>query len=271
LSASAPGIFILLGEMAEGHTILRAGQRLEAALLGKQIRDVKAPQPRHRLERWPELLRGRRLERVETHGKHLTLRFDGDLAIHSHLRMNGAWDVYRRGSRWRRSPRSAWLVLSTDDHEVVQFGGPVLEVMTGRRARRDPRLARLGPDILAPDFEPTAAISRLRADPTRELGDALLDQRLVAGIGNVYKNEALFAARVSPWRRVGGVSDAALRDVLREARNQMLAWVAGKARVGRVYRRAGRACPSCGTRIRSRGQGDNNRITYWCERCQPRR
>jgi endonuclease-8 len=255
--------------MAEGHTILRAGQRLEAALLGKEIRDVQAPQPRHRFERWPELLRGRRLEGVETHGKHLTLLFDGDLAIHSHLRMNVAWDVYRRVSRWRRSPKAAWLVLSTEEHEVVQFGGPVLEVMTGRRARRDPRLARLGPDVLAPDFEPGSAIARLRADAMRELGDALLDQRLVAGIGNVYKNEALFAAGISPWRRVAEVSDSELGDVLGEARAQMLAWVAGKARVSRVYRRAGRACPVCGTRIRSRGQGDNNRITYWCPNCQP--
>jgi endonuclease VIII len=253
--------------MAEGHTILRAGRRIEAALRGKELREVRAPQARHRFDGWAELA-GRRLERVDTHGKHLTLRFDGDLAVHSHLGMNGAWDVYPRGSRWRRRPQAAWLVLSTDDHDVVQFGGPTLELLPTRRLRTDRRLSRLGPDILADGFDPAAAIRRMRSDPTRTLGEMLLDQRALAGIGNVYKNEACFAAGISPWRRIRSISDEELRSVLAEARAQMLAWVAGGARPGRVYRRAGRPCPSCGSAIRSRGQGDANRMTYWCETCQ---
>jgi endonuclease-8 len=129
-------------------------------------------------------------------------------------------------------------------------------------------MTRLGPDVLAPDFDPAAAIARLRGDPSRTLGEALLDQRAVAGIGNVYKNEACFAARLSPWRRIDSLSDEEIRAVLAEARGQMLAWVAGKARAGRVYRRAGRPCPVCGGTIRSRGQGDDNRMTYWCPKCQ---
>ena len=145
---------------------------------------------------------------MDAHGKHLFLRFEGDLTLHSHLRMGGAWCVYRRGQRWRRSPRRAWLVIRTQEHEVVQFDGPVLELMTDSRTRFDQRLANLGPDVLAEEFDERRFLRRLREDDqTRGIADALLDQRNLAGIGNLWKAEACFLAGVSPWRPIGEVTD----------------------------------------------------------------
>jgi endonuclease-8 len=140
-------------------------------------------------------------------------------------------------------------------------------LLSAERLRRDPMLSRLGPDILAPDFDPDAVVPAMRADPSRGLGDALLDQTLIAGIGNIFKNEACFAARVDPWRQVGDLSDEELRAVLMAAHEQMSGAAESGRHEWRVYRRRGR-CPNCGGPIRSRGQGDANRTTYWCRRCQ---
>src|SRR3954466_11606708 len=136
--------------MPEGDTIHHAARRVGAALLGSEIRSIETPHPRHGKDRWPERLAGRTVRSVDAHGKHLFLRFDGDLTLHSHLRMSGTWGVYAHGRRWGRSPRLAWLGLRTAGHEVVQFNGPVLELLTESRTRFDQRLAALGPDILAP-------------------------------------------------------------------------------------------------------------------------
>src|SRR3954449_5659699 len=166
--------------MPEGDTIHHAAKRVGAALVGSAIRSIETPHPRHGKDRWPERLAGREVRSVDAHGKHLFLRFDGDLTLHSHLRMGGAWGVYRSGERWHRSHRRAWLVLRTDKHEVVQFDGPVLELMTEGRTRFDRRLAGLGPDVLADELDEARALRNLRADDrTRGLGEALLDQRNV--------------------------------------------------------------------------------------------
>lgn len=250
--------------MAEGDTILRAARRLDAALTGEAVA-VSAPNPRGRaggLER----LDGRRLERVQSHGKNLLLHF-GDLVLHSHMGMNGSWHVYPRGGRWRKPRRAAWALLVGETREAVQFGGPTLRVIPARRLSRDPQLARLGPDVLAPDFDPDGVIRSLRADPPRPLGDALLDQALVAGIGNIFKSEACFAARLDPWRPIADLSDDELQAVLEAARSLMLEAVATGRHTYAVYR-ARRPCPSCGGHISTRGQGDANRTTYWCPRCQ---
>jgi endonuclease-8 len=250
--------------MAEGDTILRAARRLDAALTGATVA-VSAPNPRGRAAR-VERLDGRRLDAVEAHGKNLMLRF-GDLALHSHLGMNGSWHVYPRGADWRRPHRSAWVVLAGERQEAVQFGGPTLRLLAADRLRRDPQLARLGPDILAPELDLEAILRGLWADPGRGLGDALLDQTVVAGIGNIFKSEACFAARVDPWRPVGEVGEEELRAVLLAAREQMLTAVADGRHTYAVYR-ARRPCRVCHGRISSRGQGDANRTTYWCPRCQ---
>lgn len=250
--------------MAEGDTILRAARRIDAALTGQVVAAV-APNPRGRAA-GVERLDGRRLDRVAAHGKNLLLHF-GDLVLHSHLGMSGSWHVYPRGGRWRKPRRSAWVVLAGEGQEAVQFGGPTLRLVPAARLPRDPQLARLGPDVLAPGFDLSSAVRSLRASPDRALGDALLDQSLVAGIGNIFKSEACFAARLDPWRPVAELGDDDLRAALEAARSLMLEAVATGRHTYAVYR-ARRPCPNCGGRIASRGQGDANRTTYWCPRCQ---
>jgi endonuclease-8 len=250
--------------VAEGDTILRLARRLDSALAGEELA-VSAPNPRGRAA-GVQRLDGRFLEGAEARGKHLLLHF-GDLVLHSHLGMSGGWHLYPRGAAWRRPRSSAWAVLSGRDQEAVEFGGPTMRLLTAARVRRDPQLTRLGPDVLAADFDPAAVAPALRADPTRGIGDVLLDQRLLAGIGNIFKSEACFAARVDPWRPVGGLSDAELIAVLAAARGEMLDAVESGRKTFAVYRRRG-PCPSCGGPISSRGQGDANRTTFWCPRCQ---
>jgi endonuclease-8 len=251
--------------VAEGDTILRAARRLDQALAGETVA-ASAPNPRGRAA-GVERLDGRRFDGAEARGKHLLLRFD-DLVLHSHLGMSGGWHVHPRGARWRRSRSAAWAVLTGERAEAVQFGGPTLRVLSAAKALRDPQLARLGPDVLDPEFDPDLVLAAMLADPGRGVGDALLDQTLVAGIGNIFKSEACFAARVDPWRTVGDLSDDELRAVLLAAREQMLDAVdkGGRNRCS-VYRQRG-PCPACGKPISSRGQGDANRTTYWCPNCQ---
>jgi endonuclease-8 len=251
--------------VAEGDTILRAARRLDAALAGETV-GVTAPSPRGRASR-VERLDGRTLESVEARGKNLLLSF-GDLVLHSHLGMNGSWHVYARGAGWRKPRGAAWAVLRGSEREAVQFGGPTLRVLRAGAVELDPQLAGLGPVVLAPGFETDDAVRSLRTAAVLELGEALLDQGLVAGIGNIFKSEACFAARVDPWRRVGHLPPADLAGAIEAARELMLRAVETGRGERAVYRRAGRPCVVCGTRIRSRGQGDANRTTYWCPRCQ---
>jgi endonuclease-8 len=255
----------------EGDTIHHAANRLRPLLVGRPPDALLTPQPRHGRDRWAERLAGRAVRAVDAHGKHLLLRFDGGLTLHSHLRMTGAWHVYRAGERWRRSPRRAWLVLRADGHEVVQFDGPVLELMTDARVRFDQRLAGLGPDVLGAEFDFGRFLARLRGDdPTRPIGDALLDQRTLAGIGNLWKAEACFAVGLDPWRPTAQVGDGEAIAVVQRARDLMAqsARDGFAARPREVYDRAGRPCRRCGAEIRARGQGDDNRLTFWCPACQ---
>ncbi len=251
--------------MAEGDTILRLARRFEQTIVGETVTAI-APNPRGKAA-GIERLDGSRLERVEARGKHFLLEF-GELSLHSHLGMSGGWHIYRQGARWRRPRTSAWAVLSGGGWDAVQFGGPTLQVTTTSRLRRDPQITRLGPDILAERFDEEAMAAAIRTDPTHTLGDALLDQHLVAGIGNIFKSEACFAARVDPWRPVGKLSEEELHEVLAAARGLMLGAVKSGRYPFKVYKRRQGVCPRCHGRIESRGQGDANRITYWCPRCQ---
>jgi endonuclease-8 len=257
--------------MPEGDTIHNAARRVGAALVGKPIETIETPQLRHARDRWPERLEGRAVRSVDALGKHLFLRFDGDLTLHSHLRMGGAWSVYRRGQRWRRSPRRAWLVIRTPEHDVVQFDGPVLELMTVSRTRCHALLANLGPDVLPDEFEAAKFRRRLREDDqTRGIADALLDQRNVAGIGNLWKAEACFLAGVSPWKPTGEISDERALEIVEGIRPLMRASADGgfQQRDPWVFERHGRPCRRCNTIIKARGQGDDNRTAYWCPGCQ---
>jgi endonuclease-8 len=243
--------------MPEGDSLHRAARKLQA-LVGERVA-VETPHPRAAAERVAERLDGRRLLGVEAVGKNLLLRFEGGLVLRSHLRMSGRWQVRARGEAVRGTP---WLVLAGREREAVLWNGPVLE-LTARGTRR------LGPDILADPTDLAAMVGNLRREhQARELGDALLDQRLVAGIGNLWKAESLWRARVSPWLPLGDATDDELERVLREAARLMRASVEGRREERAVYRKAGRPCPRCRESIRSRGQGDDNRTAYWCPGCQ---
>jgi len=243
--------------MPEGDSLHRAARRLQV-LVGERV-GVETPHPRAAAQGVAERLDGRKLLGVEAVGKNLLLSFEGGLVLRSHLRMTGRWQVRPAGSPRRGRP---WLVLQCTNYEALLWNGPVLELST--RGTR-----RLGPDILAepPQFERMVGNLR-REHRDRELGDALLDQRLVAGIGNKWKAEVLWQARLSPWRRLGRTTDEELRAALQAAATLMRRSLDGLPHRNDVYRRVGRPCPRCGERIRSGGQGDANRIAYWCPGCQ---
>ena len=265
--------------MPEGDTIHYAANRIRPVLEGHVPDALETPHPRFGRDRWPERLAGRAVRSVDALGKHLFLRFEGGLTIHSHLRMTGSWRVvnlspptpaWPRGVGGRRSP---WLRIRRGDREVLQFNGPVLELMTDSRTRLDRRIAGLGPDILAPELDEARFLRRLREDdPTRPIGDALLQQETIAGIGNMWKVEGCFAAGIDPWRPTGDVSDEEALAIVHEARPRMRISATDGIQDGFrvIYGKAGRPCPRCGppVLVQVRGQGDDNRPTYWCASCQ---
>ncbi|MFC0598904.1 DNA-formamidopyrimidine glycosylase family protein [Streptomyces palmae] len=285
--------------MPEGDTVWRTAQRLHAALAGR------------RLVRWdlrvPRLattdLTGRPVLEVVPRGKHLLVRVEGGLTLHSHLRMDGAWRIYRAGERWSGGPgHQIRAVLANTEHTAVGYRLPVLDLL--RTADEGQVVGHLGPDLLGPDWDPREALRRLSADPTRPLGAALLDQRNLAGIGNVYKSELCFLLRSSPWLPIGELPHperlVTLARKLLEANKDRLARVTtADTRTDRrlwVYGREGRPCRRCGTPVCAtdrdlpdaaegaraaeradtpapQGAADHpvsrQRITYWCPRCQP--
>jgi endonuclease VIII len=241
----------------EGDTLHRAALRLRP-LVGQRV-SATSPNPRGLATGVAAAVDGRVLEAVEAVGKHLLLRFSGGVTVRSHLRLNGRWHVGPAGAQRAGRP---WLVLRTGELEATQWNGPVLTL-------EQRPLQRLGPDLVAETTEAAALVPRLRrADPATPLGVALQDQRLVAGIGNMWMSEALWAVGVSPPLVVGEASDEQLLAVLEWGQAAMRAAVVGARPRTAVYRRAGRPCRRCGTRVVSRGLGDDNREAYWCPGCQ---
>jgi endonuclease-8 len=239
--------------MPEGDSLRRAARSLQV-LVGERV-EVETPHPRAAVKGLAPRLDGRRLVSVDAVGKNLLLRFEGDLVLRS-----GRWRVEPRGTTRSGKP---WLVLRGAEQEAVLWNGAVLELVT------DCYLRGSGPDILdePPDYE--AMLARLRREPQdRAIGDVLLDQRLVAGIGNLWKAEALWEARLSPWQQLAELADTELRAVLEAAHGLMRTAVDGPRPPRHVYRRAGRACPRCGGIIHSAPQGEHARTAYWCPGCQ---
>ena len=254
--------------MPEGDTIHYAANRIRPILEGHVPDALETLHPRFSRDRWPERLAGQEVRSVDAHGKHLFIRFANDLTIHSHLRMTGSWRVLDAD---RRPSRAAWLSIRRGDKAVVQFKGPVLELMTDSRTRIDQRIAGLGPDVLAETFDYARFLRRLREDDTtRPIGDAVLDQRTVAGIGNLWKAEACWEAQIDPWRRTGDTTDEEATAIVDAARPRMQesARLGKTTRGPQVYNKAGRPCPRCGARIEARGQWEDNRTTFWCPGCQ---
>ncbi len=266
--------------MPEGDTIFRTAEVLRRALRGGEVREAWS-QPRPGLSRVPALSRlvGRRVEVVEARGKHLLIGFTDGIWLRTHMRMRGSWHRYRPGEPWRLPSARASAVLRTDDAVAVCFDAPEVEILTDAQAERHAALTSLGPDLLSRVFEADEAVRRFAATADLPLGEALLDQRLVAGIGNVYKSEVCFVERLDPWGRVEDVPEDALRAALATARRLLQANLGGGRRSttgagapGRslwVYGRSGRPCRRCGTLIQGRRQGEQARMTYWCPHCQP--
>lgn len=244
--------------MPEGDTIWRTAAALRRQLVGKVVVDAR-PAPLTRLK-------GQRLETVEPNGKHLFMRFDRGNVLHSHMRMTGAWHLYRPGERWRQPERRATAVLSFEDAVAVCFAAPVMELTADER---EP-VQHLGPDILADPFELDDVIRRVRSSEQRTLGELLLDQRICAGIGNIYKCESLWLHRLDPWMDPRQLDEAALRELYLTARELMRRNLVTPIRAQRhaVHGHARRPCPRCGSPIRVRAQGEQARLTYYCESCQ---
>jgi endonuclease-8 len=241
--------------MPEGDAIHRTAARLR--VLEGDVVHADSPHPRAALLGIAERIDGHRLERVEAVGKNLLLTFEDGTVVRSHLRMHGRWRVEPAGKPILGRP---WLVLRGAEWQAVQRHGPVLELGRGL-------MSRLGPDIMASPPDLDGMLARFRGiDQSRALGEALLDQTLVAGIGNMWKAETLFAAKLKPWVSLRDVDDERLRALLDGAAALMQA--PGRPRGRFVYRRAGRPCARCGSRIRSWPQGDDARMAYWCPTCQ---
>lgn len=259
--------------MPEGDTIYRTAVRLRAALAGGVVDAAESRDPR-----WEsQSLVGRRIEAVEARGKHLLIHLDDRRAIHSHLGMHGAWHVYLPGQVWQRPVSQAALWLQTSRSVCVCFFPKTLELLTPTGLRRHPHLSRLGPDLLGERLEETEVLRRLRSDPRRPIGEAVMDQTIACGIGNVYKSEVLFLCRVDPFRAVGELDDDRLLEVIRCARQLLSKNLRGDPRRTRfrldghrvwVYGRSGKRCFVCGATIQIRRQGDLGRTTYWCPDCQ---
>jgi len=265
--------------MPEGDTIFRTAEVLRAALLGRRITAARA-QPQAGLRSVPDLSRliGASVASVEARGKHLLIGFENGLTMRSHLRMRGSWHRYRPGEPWRLPLRRASAILETAETVAVAFDTPVVELLTDAALRRSRALTTLGPDLLSRAFDADEALRRLRERDREPLGNAMLDQGAVAGIGNVYKSEVAFLQGLDPWAPIAAFDDGELLDALRTARRLLQANTRGGARVTTgspvrgqglwVYGRVGRPCRRCGTRIEVARQGELARLTYWCLRCQ---
>lgn len=261
--------------MPEGDTVHQAARRLHTALAGHTVTrsDLRVPKLA------TADLTGRTVLDVTPRGKHILTRFEGGLTLHSHLRMDGSWKVYAPGERWRGGPgHQIRAILGNTERTAVGYRLPVLELL--RTADEDKAVGHLGPDLLGPDWDPEKALANLLATPERALGEALLDQRNLAGIGNVYKCEMAFLLGVTPWLPVGELPaetvsriPALAKKLLEANRNRPSRTTTGHDRAGQrlyVYGRAPRPCLRCGTPIRlgEQGDGSRSRPTYWCPSCQ---
>ena len=272
--------------MPEGDSLARIAVALRPHLAGRVVTNARARLPGPVISK----VVGKKITAVDTAGKNLLIKFDDGLELRTHLGLHGSWHRYRPGEAWRRPVSRASLVLEVPGAVAVCFDAPVVELFETRAEPVHPALATLGPDLLAPNLDVPAAVARFQ-DATlkdREIGDALLDQRVVAGVGNVYKSEVLFLEKINPFIHVGKLSTSQITGIVERSRDLMQYNARPGAAAGRVttvdtrtgahqaptqlwvYRRAGRPCHTCGTMIKSGPQGsDVPRTTYWCPKDQP--
>jgi endonuclease-8 len=275
--------------MPEGDTIYRSARALGLALTGRPVTQFVAEYAQIAATHDQSPVTGRVVERVEARGKWLLMYFSGDLVLLTHMLMSGSWHIYRTGERWKLPRRRARIVIGNADYEAVAFDVPVAEFHTQKSLERHRIVAKLGPDVLAKEFDERDVTQRIAAHSDAEIGNVLLDQRVLAGLGNVYKSEVCFAAQVHPFRKVASLSARELADIAAFARRYMKANVQEESSAGIltytglrrttgnanreerlwVYGRRGSPCRRCGTTIESRKQGTGARTTFWCPQCQP--
>jgi endonuclease-8 len=273
--------------MPEGDTIFRAAQALHRALAGHTVTQFESVYPALTRVAEDRPIVGRTVESVSARGKHLLIAFSGDLVLRTHMRMNGSWHLYRPGIRWQRPARDMRVLAATANAVAVGFNVPVAELMTTRDLARHKELSALGPDLLGAPFDRDEAVGRMRARGRDAIADVLLNQRVVAGIGNVFKSEILFLAGIHPFTPVSGLGATELERLVDISREQLAANVMTRSQtlspvIGRrttrsldpnsrlwVYGRGGKACRRCGAAIQARKTGLDARLTYWCPRCQP--
>ena len=275
--------------MPEGDTIFRAARTLNRALGGQIVTKFESQLPQLLRIDHDSPIAGRTVEKVDAIGKWMRMYFSGDLVLVSHMLISGSWHIYRAGETWKRPYPQMRIAIYTGTFVAVAFQVPIAEFHTAASLARHRSITRLGPDVLADEFDEESAIAQLRSHPELELGIALLRQSLLAGLGNVFKSEVCFLSRVNPFRPVGNLSGDELKHIIANARKFMKANVADAAgdaivtytglrrTTGRadpaarlwVYRRTGEPCRRCGTPIRSHKQGLEARTTFWCPQCQP--
>jgi endonuclease-8 len=273
----------------EGDTIYRAARALGQALEGKVVTLFETVLASLATVDDDTPLAGRMVEKVESRGKWLLIHFSGDLILVTHMLMSGSWHIYRSGERWQRPRREMRVVIAAAELEAVAFNVPIAKFYTARTLARNSAIPKLGPDLLGAEFAADDARARLLAHGDEEIANVLLNQRVMAGLGNVYKSEVLFACGMHPFRRVSTLTPAEVDCILEGARRFLQANVkdgsdggmvtyTGLRRTTRaadpgarlwVYRRQGKECRRCGATILMQRQGPGARSTYWCPVCQP--
>jgi endonuclease VIII len=274
--------------MPEGDTIFKAARTLHRALAGQTVTRFETVLVHLARVDANSPIRSRIVEGVAAAGKHLLMTFSGGLILRTHMRMNGSWHIYRPGERWQLPRGDMRIAIETTDWVAVAFRVHVAELIQESDLARHRPIASLGPDLLGKTFDADEALRRMRARGTESAADVLLDQRVFAGVGNVYKSEVLFLAGIHPDAQIGTISDDALQDVIRIARRLLLENVVEKPgpsmvtyrgfrrTTGRmrpadrlwVYSRGGKPCRKCGSPIAAHKKGDDARVTYWCPSCQ---
>ena len=276
--------------MPEGDTIFRSARTLNRALGGKVITGFRSTYPLLMRFNDDTPLAGQTVESVESRGKWVLMHFSGGATLVTHMLMNGSWHIYRPGERWKAPAAAARIVIETSEYVAVGFNVPVAEMHTADSLRRERRIPAPAGDLLSGDFDPETAVARILAEGEGELGDVLLRQRVMAGVGNVFKSEVCFVTGLNPFRKVGTLTEAQVREIVAVAQQQLAAnvmedsgdrivtWRGVGRRTTRnsdpteslwVYGRSGEPCRRCGTLIEFRKQGKDARVTYWCPHCQP--
>ena len=266
--------------MPEGDTIFRTAVVLRRVLAGQQVTGFEITAPKVSAAARREAIVGSVVDAVEANGKHLFITFGTPkrVVLHTHMKMSGSWHVYRPGERWWQPESEARVIIRTEAAVAPCFHPPIVELLIEKELGLHRVVSQLGPDIIRDEFDLDEAIRRLRSNEDRDVATALLDQRAISGIGNVFKVEALFLARTSPWAQVRDLDDAKLREIVEHARTLIRLNRRGGERRTRfglnvrermwVDERAGLPCHVCGTMIESGWHPDEVRKSWFCRTCQ---